>query len=119
MDDLVPRVITAAHSFAPAWNFRTPRIRCTGSAKEHKEMIRSYIRRLLSEAKTQNSLPLSEQLYLLFEGAIAASQLHGEPWPAEYARQAARRLLTDPSESIAHLRQTPKHQRQRSWKKAG
>jgi len=36
---------------------------------------------------------LSEQLYLLFEGAITASQLHGEPWPAEYARKAAEKLL--------------------------
>jgi hypothetical protein len=36
---------------------------------------------------------LSEQLYLLFEGAITASQLHGEPWPAEYARKAAAKLL--------------------------
>lgn len=38
-------------------------------------------------------MTLSEQLYLLFEGAITASQLHGEPWPAEYARQAAEELL--------------------------
>jgi len=30
---------------------------------------------------------------LLFEGAITASQLHGEPWPADYARQAAERLV--------------------------
>jgi AcrR family transcriptional regulator len=63
-------------------------------AREHKEMIRSYIRGLLSRDNPQNALPLSEQLYLLFEGAIAASQLHGEPWPAEYARQAAHHLLT-------------------------
>ena len=62
-------------------------------AREHKEMIRSYIRGLLSRDNPQNALPLSEQLYLLFEGAIAASQLHGEPWPAEYARQAAHHLL--------------------------
>jgi hypothetical protein len=33
----------------------------------------------------------------LFEGAITASQLHGEPWPAEYARQAAEKLLAGPS----------------------
>jgi hypothetical protein len=38
-------------------------------------------------------MTLSEQLYLLFEGAITASQLHGEPWPAKYARQAAEKLL--------------------------
>jgi len=62
-------------------------------AKEHKEMIRSYIRGLLSKANAENALLLSEQLYLLFEGAITASQLHGESWPAEYARQAAHHLL--------------------------
>ena len=71
-------------------------------AREHKEMIRSYIRGLLSKDNPQNALTLSEQLYLLFEGAIAASQLHGEPWPAEYARQAAHHLLTAPNESNAH-----------------
>lgn len=68
-------------------------------AKEHKEMIRSYLRGLLSEANAQNPMSLSEQLYLLFEGAISASQLHGEPWPAEFARQAALRLLVSSSES--------------------
>jgi len=35
-------------------------------------MIRSYIRGLVSESHAQNAVPLSEQLYLLFEGAIAA-----------------------------------------------
>ena len=71
-------------------------------AREHKEMIRSYIRGLLSKGNAQNALPLSEQLYLLFEGAITASQLHGEPWPAEYARQAAQRLLAAFNESNVH-----------------
>jgi AcrR family transcriptional regulator len=62
-------------------------------ARAHKDMIRSYIRGLVSQGHSRDSLSLSEQLYLLFEGAIAASQLHGEPWPAEYAGQAARQLL--------------------------
>lgn len=77
-------------------------------AREHKEMIRSYIRGLLSKDNAQNALPLSEQLYLLFEGAIAASQLHGEPWPAEYARLAAQRLLSGPNESKVHPSQAPR-----------
>src|SRR5215471_5465645 len=42
-------------------------------------------------------MTLSEQLYLLFEGAITASQFHGEPWPAEYARRAAEKLLAGSS----------------------
>ena len=58
-------------------------------------MIRSYLRGLATEVKGTDPVTLSEQLYLLFEGAITASQLHGEPWPAEYARQAAEKLLAD------------------------
>jgi AcrR family transcriptional regulator len=63
------------------------------AAREHKEMIRSYLRGLASEVDTSDPVTLSEQLYLLLEGAITASQLHGEPWPAECARQAAKRLI--------------------------
>jgi hypothetical protein len=63
------------------------------AAKEHKQMIRSYLRGLASEAGAKNPLTLAEQLYLLFEGAITASQLHGEPWPADYAGQAAQHLV--------------------------
>lgn len=63
------------------------------AAREHKEMIRSYLRGLAAEVEGADPVALSEQLYLLVEGAITASQLHGEPWPAEYARQAAEKLL--------------------------
>ena len=62
-------------------------------AQEHKEMVRSYIRGLAAEVGGADSGALAEQLYLLFEGASTAAQLHGEPWPAEYARQAAEKLL--------------------------
>jgi AcrR family transcriptional regulator len=67
------------------------------AAREHKEMIRSYLRGLAAEVEGADPMILSEQLYLLFEGAITASQLHCEPWPAEYARQAAEKLLAGPS----------------------
>jgi len=63
------------------------------AAREHKEMIRSYLRGLATEVEGADPVSLSEQLYLLVEGAITASQLHGEPWPAQYARQAAEKLL--------------------------
>jgi len=66
------------------------------AAREHKEMIRSYLRGLAGEVEGVDPITLSEQLYLLFEGAITASQLHGEPWPAEHARQAAEKLLAAP-----------------------
>jgi len=67
------------------------------AAREHKEMIRSYLRGLAAEVEGADPVTLSEQLYLLVEGAITASQLHGEPWPAEYARQAAEKLLAGAS----------------------
>jgi hypothetical protein len=63
------------------------------AAREHKEMIRSYLRGLAGEVVPEDSVMLSEQLYLLLEGAITASQLHGDHWPAEYARKAAEKLI--------------------------
>jgi len=63
------------------------------AALAHREMIRSYFRGLADEAGALQPRVLAEQLYLLFEGAITASQLHGEPWPADYARQAAEHLV--------------------------
>jgi hypothetical protein len=56
-------------------------------------MIRSYLRGLASDTGAKNPLALAEQLYILLEGAITASQLHGEPWPADYAGQAAQHLV--------------------------
>jgi hypothetical protein len=73
-------------------------------------MIRSYLRGLAAEVDGADPIPLSEQLYLLFEGAITASQLHGEPWPAEYARQAAEKLLAATSiESRSSARRNKVH----------
>jgi AcrR family transcriptional regulator len=63
------------------------------AAREHKEMIRSYLRGLTGQVGAKNPIALAEQLYLLFEGAITASQLHREPWPADYGRQAAEQLV--------------------------
>src|SRR6476660_9368287 len=40
------------------------------AAREHKEMIRSYLRALAAEVDGADPMTLSEQLYLLFEGAI-------------------------------------------------
>jgi AcrR family transcriptional regulator len=75
------------------------------AARAHKEMIRSYIRGLAAEVEEENPVALAEQIYLLFEGAITASQLHGEPWPAEFARQALEKLLgsTSPKSTSPEL----------------
>jgi len=63
------------------------------AARGHKEMVRSYLRGLVSEVSPGDTLNLSEILYLLFEGAITASQLLGNPTPGDYAREAAKQLL--------------------------
>ena len=42
-------------------------------------MIRSSLRGLAAEVDAADPVTLSEQLYLLFEAAITASQLHAEP----------------------------------------
>ncbi|MEP7364024.1 MAG: TetR family transcriptional regulator [Acidobacteriota bacterium] len=63
------------------------------AAKAHKQMIRTYLHGLAADAGAGNPVALAEQLYVLFEGAITASQLHGEPWPAANAGQAARSLV--------------------------
>ena len=55
-------------------------------AKEHKEMIRSYIRGLVSQSGV----------------ALAASQLNGKPWPAEFAKQAALQLIANASRAKAN-----------------
>src|SRR5215470_12053969 len=73
-------------------------------AKEHKEMIRSYIRGLVSEAGVVHPVEVSEQIYLLFEGALTASQLNGGPWPAEIAKQAALQLIAHASSSKTNAR---------------
>jgi AcrR family transcriptional regulator len=70
-------------------------------ATEHKEMMRCYFRGLAAQANVRNPSQLAEQIYLLFEGAIVASQLHGDPWPADCAGKAAELLLTIASKSAA------------------
>lgn len=74
-------------------------------ATEHKEMIRSYFRGLAAQANVRNPSQLAEQIYLLFEGAIVASQLYGDPWPADCAGKAASLLLaaaSNPGTSATH-----------------
>lgn len=73
--------------------FPDPHHRVHRAACEHKEMIRSYLRALVAESGAKDVNSLSEQIYLLFEGAICASQLYGAAWPAQQARAAAAKLL--------------------------
>jgi hypothetical protein len=73
-------------------------------------MIRSYLRGLVSDSNAQDSLALSEQLYVLFEGAISASQLYGASWPVDHAKQAAQRLLEASNNSFLRPRKRPSKQ---------
>lgn len=81
------------------------------AARAHREMIRSYLRGLASGVEGADPITLSEQLYLLVEGALTASQLHGEAWPAECARKAAENLL---AACRAQAREAKKARRPRS-----
>src|SRR6478672_1392340 len=63
------------------------------AARAQREMIRSYLRGLASGVEGADPITLSEQLYLLIEGVLTASQLHGEAWPAKCALKAAEELL--------------------------
>jgi hypothetical protein len=84
------------------------------AAREHKEMIRSYLRGLAAEVEGADPVPLSEQLYLLVEGAITASQLHGEPRPAEYAGKRPRNCSLLPVSGHVVPRRNSKRDRE-SW----
>ena len=70
------------------------------TARAHKEMIRSYLNGLTAETGAADPAMLSEQIYLLFEGAITASQLHGGVCPADHALRAAESLIIAASEAI-------------------
>ncbi len=66
----------------------------------HKDSLRSFITRLLGELvkarpeqQKMDVAAVSDMLYVLLEGAIAASQNYSATWPIASARDAARQLL--------------------------
>jgi hypothetical protein len=52
-------------------------------------MIQSFIRELAAEAGTRDAETLSQQLFLLLEGALAKAQVSGQAEAANEARAAA------------------------------
>jgi AcrR family transcriptional regulator len=86
------------------------------AARAQREMIRSYLRGLASGVEGADPITLSEQLYLLIEGVLTASQLHGETWPAQCARKAAEELL---SACSARAREASKQTKRVRGKKVG
>ena len=63
-----------------------------------KDALRAYIERLVKDnipGLTPFELQqTSNQLYLLYEGALAESYLHNDNWPIESARRLGQKLLT-------------------------
>jgi len=67
----------------------------TAEARRHKQALRTLLRSLVAEQDLpeDNSDALGDTVYLLFEGAIAESQVQQHVWPIELARQTAAKLL--------------------------
>jgi AcrR family transcriptional regulator len=70
-------------------------------AGEHKERTRAFFERLAREAGARDPEALSHQLLLLFDGAIAETQIAADPRPGRDAAAAARALV------LAALRKRP------------
>ncbi len=65
-----------------------------GEIKKQKNNFRAFIQRVVKEnLQVDNEKRLADRLYLLYEGAIAESQVHMEVWPIEEARQMAQMMI--------------------------
>ncbi len=60
-------------------------------AREHKRRFRADLGRLVADAGLPD--PLTDELLVLAEGAMATAGITGSPEPAAHARRAARTLL--------------------------
>lgn len=59
-----------------------------------KNRFRTWIEKLVVDSGLkQNSKELANKIYLLYEGAIAESQVHMEDWPIQEAKSMAKALL--------------------------
>jgi AcrR family transcriptional regulator len=68
--------------------------------QESKKLLQSYIRNLIEKAKLKNSDQLSQQLFILIEGAITMAQVNNSSLSAVQAKDAAKVLIEN---SIATL----------------
>lgn len=65
-----------------------------GEIKKQKNNFRAFIQKVVREnLQVDNEKRLADRLYLLYEGAIAESQVHMEVWPIEEARQMAQMII--------------------------
>jgi AcrR family transcriptional regulator len=58
--------------------------------KKQKNFIRSLFTAILEPVGKED---LADELYLLFDGALATSKVHGDVWPVKTARKVAEKLL--------------------------
>ncbi|HSC39174.1 MAG TPA: TetR/AcrR family transcriptional regulator [Chitinophagaceae bacterium] len=58
--------------------------------KKQKNFIRSLFATILEPVGKED---LADELYLLFDGALATSKVHGDVWPVKTARKVAEKLL--------------------------
>lgn len=58
--------------------------------KKQKNSIRSLFASILKPIAKEN---LADEMYLLFDAALVASKVQGDPWPAKSARKMAERML--------------------------
>ena len=59
-----------------------------------KSVLKDYIIQLLkANTQVENSTSTSNQLYLIYEGAVAESYLHQDEWPILEAKEIAKQLV--------------------------
>ncbi|PKW19218.1 TetR/AcrR family transcriptional regulator [Saccharopolyspora spinosa] len=64
------------------------------AAREHKNELRHYLRKLVGELDAADPDELTEQLLVLIDGATTTAAVGGNPGPARSARAAAAVLIT-------------------------
>lgn len=60
---------------------------------EFREVVLNVVKDSLPELKPKKRKELSNQIYLLYEGAVSESFLHNEAWPIESAQSICKSLL--------------------------
>jgi len=61
--------------------------------KEYKKLVSGYIRELCEQLGASNPSALSEELFLLLEGATVTAQVSQNPKTAQIAKRAAKSLI--------------------------
>jgi len=60
---------------------------------QFRNVITDIISNNIEEVKLKKKKELSNQIYLLYEGAVSESFLHGEIWPIESAKSICKILI--------------------------